>query len=220
MNPKQSTEKTVYKDNRRWGEIGVAPLDLCLALVNTEGEVRNNPPDRLETLELFLDWAESRGLAGEAGIERFRQTGQSEVETFLARARTLREALYRILSQAIAGRPAVAEMEILEDVLGEALSHLALRWSENGFLWELPAPPGRLEELLWPIALSAADLLRSDRLDRVKECGSETCSWIFIDESRNRSRRWCEMSDCGNRAKARRFYRRQQSIEGNQSSSD
>ena len=63
--------------------------------------------------------------------------------------------------------------------------------------------------MLGPVARSAAELLTSDRLDRLRQCESEKgCGWLFVDGSRNRSRRWCDMSDCGNRAKARRFHRR------------
>jgi len=65
-----------------------------------------------------------------------------------------------------------------------------------------------LERPLWEIAHSAADLLTSGDQERVKECASTTCEWVFLDKSRNRSRRWCDMSDCGNRAKARRFQAR------------
>jgi len=63
---------------------------------------------------------------------------------------------------------------------------------------------------VWPVLLDAADLLTSDMLKRVGECAGEGCTWLFIDKSRNRSRQWCAMDDCGNRAKARRFYRRKQ----------
>ncbi|MGH7448040.1 MAG: CGNR zinc finger domain-containing protein, partial [Longimicrobiales bacterium] len=49
-------------------------------------------------------------------------------------------------------------------------------------------------------------------LDRVKLCGNDACAWLFIDVSRNRSRRWCDMKDCGNRAKARRHYARQKEV--------
>jgi predicted RNA-binding Zn ribbon-like protein len=62
--------------------------------------------------------------------------------------------------------------------------------------------------MLAPIVKSAADLLLSDMLDRVKQCEGDPCGWLFLDTSRNRSRRWCSMEDCGNRAKARRFYQR------------
>ena len=67
-----------------------------------------------------------------------------------------------------------------------------------------------LERPLWDIARSAADLLTSGDHDRIKECASTTCEWVFLDRSRNRSRRWCDMSDCGNRAKARRFHAKKQ----------
>ncbi|HLI50521.1 MAG TPA: CGNR zinc finger domain-containing protein [Thermomicrobiaceae bacterium] len=60
----------------------------------------------------------------------------------------------------------------------------------------------------WPVAYSAAQLLASTRLDRVRQCAGDDCGWLFLDTSRNHSRRWCDMSDCGNRAKARRHYRR------------
>jgi predicted RNA-binding Zn ribbon-like protein len=65
--------------------------------------------------------------------------------------------------------------------------------------------------MLWPVARSAADLLTSaEELARVGQCADDRgCGWLFFDTSRNHSRRWCAMKDCGNRAKARRHYRRQ-----------
>jgi predicted RNA-binding Zn ribbon-like protein len=62
--------------------------------------------------------------------------------------------------------------------------------------------------MLWPIVDAAADLLVRGEPERIKTCGSATCGWLFLDLSRNRSRRWCDMKDCGNRAKARRHYAR------------
>jgi len=54
------------------------------------------------------------------------------------------------------------------------------------------------------------DLLTSDRLSAVRECAADDCAWLFLDESRNRSRRWCDMKVCGNRQKARLHYHRSQ----------
>jgi predicted RNA-binding Zn ribbon-like protein len=51
-------------------------------------------------------------------------------------------------------------------------------------------------------------LLESDEVPRVKLCGKPTCRWLLVDRSRNHGRRWYEMSDCGNTAKARRFRER------------
>lgn len=64
--------------------------------------------------------------------------------------------------------------------------------------------------MLWPVARSAAELLTSPDAQRVRECALRSCSWLFVDRSRNRRRRWCDMKTCGNRAKARRHYRRKQ----------
>ena len=65
-----------------------------------------------------------------------------------------------------------------------------------------------LDAVLWHVARSAAELLTSGDLGRVRGCASEECGWVFLDTTRNRSRRWCDMKECGNREKARRFYQR------------
>ena len=65
-----------------------------------------------------------------------------------------------------------------------------------------------LDGVLAPITWSAAEFLRDPASARVKECDGETCGWLFLDTSKNHSRRWCEMKDCGNRAKARRHYKK------------
>jgi predicted RNA-binding Zn ribbon-like protein len=182
---------------------GDPPLRLCLDFVNTEGAVRNDPPDRRDDTELFTAWAAERGLgslAVPAGGTRF-----------LERARELREALYRIFTASTRGTaPASTDLDVLNAVLGEAMARFRLTALPDGISWTLRGGD-RAEGALELIALSAAKLLTSERLDRVKECASDTCSWMFLDESRNRSRRWCDMADCGNRAKARRYYQRHRS---------
>lgn len=187
----------------------LAKLDLCLSFVNTEGRIRNDPPDRLDSLELFLEWAVDKGLAQADWTAQFVGLDPPDAEAFLDRARKFREALYRILTEVCsAGEPDPDDLAVLRHELNALLGDLTLSWEDDAFKWHRRNPAEQLSDLLALIASSAADLLRSDRLDRVKECRSETCSWIFIDESRNRSRCWCDMADCGNRAKARTFYRK------------
>jgi predicted RNA-binding Zn ribbon-like protein len=80
----------------------------------------------------------------------------------------------------------------------------------NGhFQWQFDSSSDSLEAPLWPIARSAAELLASDQVGYVRACASKTCEWMFLDESKNHRRRWCDMTKCGNRAKVRRFYKRQ-----------
>jgi predicted RNA-binding Zn ribbon-like protein len=78
----------------------------------------------------------------------------------------------------------------------------------DGFVWDWHEVDGVLELPIWIVARSAADLLVSSELERVRECAGEKCDWLFLDASRNQSRRWCDMAACGNRAKAQRNYAR------------
>lgn len=78
----------------------------------------------------------------------------------------------------------------------------------GGFQWDWRENKGELDRLLWPVIQSAGDLMISNEVNRTRECEDDTCEWLFIDRSKNHSRRWCDMSDCGNRAKARRHYAR------------
>jgi predicted RNA-binding Zn ribbon-like protein len=99
-------------------------------------------------------------------------------------------------------------VEILDREVAAALAHRRLVPAGRCFVWDIVGAEDRLDRILWLLVDDAADLLSSELLDRVKECGGPDCSWLFLDESRNRSRRWCEMSECGNRAKQRRYQRR------------
>jgi predicted RNA-binding Zn ribbon-like protein len=76
----------------------------------------------------------------------------------------------------------------------------------NTFFWGWA---GRtIDRPLWAIVRSAADLLVSDDRTQLRECSADDCHWLFLDTTRNRSRQWCSMTSCGNRAKARRHYAR------------
>jgi predicted RNA-binding Zn ribbon-like protein len=80
--------------------------------------------------------------------------------------------------------------------------------TEDGFQWDLAGNKAKLDWILNPVIRSAADLLISEEFKRIKKCADPICGWLFLDISRNRSRRWCDMSACGNRAKASRFYKK------------
>ena len=80
---------------------------------------------------------------------------------------------------------------------------------ESLYRWEWQTNEDSVFDVLWwPVAQAAADLLISDELKLVRWCEAPDCEWLFLDRSRNRSRRWCDMTSCGNRAKARRHYER------------
>jgi predicted RNA-binding Zn ribbon-like protein len=90
------------------------------------------------------------------------------------------------------------------------MPHHRLTAVQTEFVWQWDEDATDLDRVLWPIAQSAAELLTSPELARVRECAKEHCNWLFVDRSKNRSRRWCDMQECGNVAKVRRYRSRKQ----------
>ena len=132
-------------------------------------------------------------------------------QTVFETAINLREALYRIFKAVANNRkPNRRDIERLDDELRKARAHERLVFSIDGFATEWEDMSDTLDSPLWPVARSAADLLTSGDSSRLRQCVGEDCGWLFMDTSRNRSRQWCDMKDCGNLAKVRRFRERQQ----------
>ena len=128
----------------------------------------------------------------------------------LARALAFRELIYRIFSAlAAGGEPAAADLNALNTAVREVYGQLQVISNEDDFELTWPIEPYELDQTLRPIVRSAAELLTSSERNRVRKCAGENCDWLFLDLSKNRSRRWCSMGVCGSRMKARRYYRRQ-----------
>jgi predicted RNA-binding Zn ribbon-like protein len=193
--------------------------DLCLDFANT-GSGRSVGPfqEKLRDYGDLVTWAERVERVDAAGAAQLRKAARrspDEAARVLERARELREALYRLFKRGVGGpggdssaAPSPGDLARVADEAAGAAAARRLVWEGDGYVFEWPESD-RLEQLLWPVALSAVELLTSGERDRVKECAADNCNWLFLDMSRNRSRRWCDMKVCGNRAKARRFSARQ-----------
>ena len=182
---------------------------LCLDFANTLGNRPEGQGETLHALPDLLRWGVAAGLLESGDVERPRQRRPAGAADSFDRAIAFREGLYRIFStRASGGSPDRSDLDLLNEPLGQALKHLQLEADESGYRWDWASSPGPTDRLLWSVARSAAELLTSSELDRIRECASDRCSWLFIDNSRSRRRRWCDMKTCGNRAKARRHYRR------------
>jgi len=121
----------------------------------------------------------------------------------------LRETIYRLLRSVVQNwKPDAADLEKLNQELAIAKSHERLIHSRNGYNLVWDDRSESLDSMLWPLAQSATELLTSGELSRIKQCGGDQCGWMFFDTSRNRSRQWCSMKDCGNLSKVRRFRQR------------
>jgi len=188
--------------------------ELCLDFINT---LDNRPvPERLkELLGSYADltqWAAQAGVISpklRASMVQQAKLHPEKADAVLRQAIDFRETLYRIVESRLAKRDlAEADRRAFNRVHSEAFSHLELRATRQGFGLDWPEDHANLEAMLWPIARSAGRLFTSHELRRVRECGSKTCRWLFVDRSKNGSRRWCDMKVCGNRTKAQKFYRR------------
>ncbi len=189
-----------------------------LDFVNTEGGHRSTSPDRVQDYADLARWGAYAGVIEENEAGRLLERAAAHPEEagrVHARAIQFREALFRILDAVGKGEPTMDEdRAILDREVAEALAHQRLVPHDGHFDWEIAEDESRMDRILWILAVDAADLLASEQLGRVKKCCGDHCEWVFVDESRNRSRRWCEMSDCGNRAKQRRYQRRQKRRRG------
>jgi predicted RNA-binding Zn ribbon-like protein len=180
---------------------------VCLDFVNTVGgRVRGVAVrDKLRGYEDLLAWSEAAGLitGSEAGILA-RRANPRTAKAVVARAVALRRAIYLLFRR---GRDAQA-LAILNREVAAARRHEHLLRARGGFRWQWDDAPA-LDRMLWPVARAAADLLASSERARVRLCEGEECGWLFLDTSRNGRRHWCDMKDCGNRAKVKRFRERQ-----------
>jgi predicted RNA-binding Zn ribbon-like protein len=127
----------------------------------------------------------------------------------LKTVRALREAIERLFSAAAHGRRVPrGELALLNRFLGRGQRHRVIASRAGSLTWDwegLTREPGGP---LWPIVFAAAELLASDARRYVRQCECATCRWLFLDTTKNRSRKWCDMNLCGGRMKARAYYRR------------
>jgi predicted RNA-binding Zn ribbon-like protein len=176
--------------------------------VNTLGGLPEDPDD--EYLHSYADvvtFVAGTGLLGAASADRLlRAAGRrpAPARAALEDVRQLREALDRVLRAHLDGRPPrPRDADALRDAYRSALATATLRLVEGRFEWTWPPGPTPLELPLHLLAAQAVDLLRSGGLHRLSRCGH--CRWLFLDTSRNHSRRWCSMSACGSVVKMRRY---------------
>lgn len=193
---------------------GQPGYDLCLNFSNTV-DWRNgaNRNDKLRDFDALVRWAVKAKLVREPEADPLiRSVGARRQETaILKRALQLRELIYTIFSSVAHDRePGDAEIEELNRFLTDSPTKTRLVRKDGGCEWGWEIGGGPQGAILWPIAKSAADLLTSDRLGRVRECANEAegCGWVFMDKTRSQTRKWCDMSGCGNRSKVRAWYDR------------
>ena len=183
--------------------------ELCLDFANTLGDRPRGHEEHLAGWPDVIAWSEQARVISTREAAALRSAGGRGAGRAFTRAIALRECLYRVFAALAAGRtPARDDVEALNRFLRDAIPHARVVGRTGGFAWGWSDDGPPADRLLWPVVRSAADLLVSAERSGVRECASGTCSWLFVDRSRTRKRRWCSMKTCGNRAKVRRFYAR------------
>ena len=196
---------------------GVVPAESVdaervLAFINTlSGRPTEAPVERLESYEALLTWAREQHLVSAAAAERL--VGESrkhphQAAMVLARAKEFREALNGLAGAIESGRqPNAAVLKTIGECLAAAYANARLVPHEGTLQW-IASAEDDLDRVVWEISRAAGRLVVSPRLARVRACAAADCGWWFVDDTKNRSRRWCDMKLCGNREKLRRFRKK------------
>ncbi|HEX8816964.1 MAG TPA: ABATE domain-containing protein [Terriglobales bacterium] len=175
--------------------------NLALDFVNTVGNRLGTSRDYLSTLAELNRWARLATLLPQRPSLTL-NTRQLE------KIRCIREELYRLfLPLASSSRLPAASLAKLNERFARVAHKRQLRSEKNGVVWIWDTRTDDADYILAPVLLSSTTLLAEHLFPKIRQCQGDTCGWLFLDRSPSGHRRWCSMSDCGNRAKASRHYR-------------
>ena len=181
----------------------------ALDLVNTlDWRFRESGPEELlDNYDDVVRFTEQTGLLSATEARKLlRSVPPSKALKVVAAVRELREAVADILYAAVDGKsPSPSALKHLEQCFSAAKQHQALDWDGEKLHWTLSQSSSLPALPLWLLSLNAAELMTSEQMHLLRECGNGECRWLFVDTSKNHTRRWCDMKICGNRMKARRF---------------
>ena len=185
---------------------------LCLDFVNSiENRAGHAPEDFLTSYPDLVRWGQHAGLITDATASRLNALAAADetaAHEAWRQALELRAALHRLFL-AIATRrdPDPADLDHLRRAYADAMTAATLAAEGERFAWNWRLDEQRLDQLLWPVARSAVELLTAGDPRRIKVCENPYgCGWLFYDGSKNGSRRWCSMEGCGSQVKMRRQY--------------
>jgi predicted RNA-binding Zn ribbon-like protein len=182
---------------------------LALDFVNTVGGDRaERPKEKLAEYGDVLDWLRASGSVAPrqlAEIAKLAKNNPDGAQRALRRTIQFREALYEVVV-AVHRREPISRpvMDLVNREVARSLHRARLQYENHAFFRTFDGAVG-LDMPLSVLGRDAGDLLLSGSLDRLSICEGENCGWLYLDLSKNRSRRWCNMKGCGNRAKLRRF---------------
>jgi predicted RNA-binding Zn ribbon-like protein len=188
--------------------------DISLDFANTVNwHASQHPEEILHNYDDLVAWGKATGIISLESNERTCKLADEhpgDAQRAYHDALVLREAIYRVFSRRYAGETIPsADLELINATVAQAMAHRKVVPAGDEFIWEWDENCDEPDLIMWKVAIAATDLLTSDQVLRVRECEDDRgCGYLFIDMSKNHSRRWCSMDSCGNRAKALRHYSR------------
>lgn len=216
MSYNQNMQSTVRRGGRETPvgfDFEMSGGDLSLDFVNT---VDMRPTDHAKELlpdaRQFFSWSRQAGLLSRKDEEELRKAAAAKpvtAEAVRRKAINARECLFLVLKHLTDDEPIPPQAAAKwNEVVRSCMGHFELRQDRQGLAWRLRPDIPEAESILWMIVHAAVQLLTGPQVSRIRRCAAENCDWIFLDTSKRGNRRWCDMTVCGNRAKARRFYQR------------
>jgi len=186
---------------------------VCLDFTNTLAYRGSFPTESLHSFTDLLNWcSDSRSIPPQLAhqLGAWPDKHPKRAANILSEAIELREVIYRVFhAVALEGNPDDLDLNLLNRALRDAPLRTTLQRGADGFGWQVEESKTSAASILAPVLWSAGDLLVGPQLSKLRECSNDKCLWLFLDDSKNGTRRWCSMQSCGNRAKAHRHYLRQ-----------
>jgi predicted RNA-binding Zn ribbon-like protein len=191
--------------------------ELSTDFVNTKsGRLGGAGHEHVQTYADVVEFARLAGALRPAEVKRLIAEAERRPERAAQihrRAVALREATFRAFDRIVQEKePAGEDIDTISTEAADAHGHAQVIRRRDGYGWDW-VETDDLARPLWPIARAALDLLTSDE-DRelLRQCSDDTCAWLFVDRTKNHSRRWCDMNTCGSRNKVREFRQRQKRV--------
>lgn len=186
---------------------------LCLNFANTlDKRLSSQPEDKLSGYDALVAFGQQTGALSPSEARNLLQEesrGKGEAARVFLRAVGLRELIFRIMSAvATGGKASEADTAALNSEVQKLNAGSRISPAHGQSAWKWAEKEDGADQLMGRIVRSAVEILTSGDIERVKKCASEKCCWLFLDRSRSRNRRWCEMRTCGSQQKARAYYQR------------
>jgi predicted RNA-binding Zn ribbon-like protein len=188
-------------------DLRIAGGNLALDFVNTRGGPRHGAAttEWLSSYEDFAAWTSRVGVS-DPGAPPSENAPRPAALAAFARVQACRDdmdEIFRALADGSA--PPAPALRRLQLAYVEALANGQLLGDTHGCAWRWD-PGSHLLAPLWPVVAAAVELLTHGPADHIKPC--HACRFLFIDHSKNSSRRWCSMDDCGKAEKIARYLQR------------